>query len=163
RSNRVPVRVDADGEHLKFAILQGLVHRLHLRHFVDARTAPRRPEIQKDQLATVIAQFDGVPILILEREVRRLLTDVDNARLSDASHFFEDEIPRYRTDNQKENEGFRTCHVVIVSQVGEFGDKATAELRPSPAPLRGASLSQWEREARRRRAGEGRNSATVSL
>src|ERR1051326_354170 len=103
----VPLIVDADGQHLKLPVLVRFEQGFHLRHFLDARQAPGAPDIQKHDLAAIIAQLDGMALLVLDGKIRSLLSDVDDARFADAADFLVNEIPGHRTHDQKEKDGFQ--------------------------------------------------------
>src|SRR5262249_33973065 len=83
-----------------------LVQRLHFRHFLDTGLAPSTPDIQKHNLAAIIAEFNHTALLILGGKVRRLLPNIDDTGLSCSSDFSVDEECSHGTDDQKENDGF---------------------------------------------------------
>src|SRR4030095_17179286 len=103
-----PIIVDADSHHLKFPVFELLVQRLHFGHFLDTGQAPGTPDIQKHNLAAVIAELNYTALLILDGKIRRLLPNIDDTRLACSSDFSVDEECRHGTDDQKEDDGFHT-------------------------------------------------------
>src|SRR2546422_7012731 len=101
--HRLPVGIDSDGQHLKFAVLQLGVQLLHFRRFLNARDTPGRPEVQEDHFSLVIAQLDRMPILIFDREVWSHLPDIDDARSSDPRRLFVDEVAGDGYDEEKKD------------------------------------------------------------
>src|SRR5437773_732491 len=93
----LPVCIHSDREHLEFSVLQSVIQLLDLRRFLDAGTTPGRPEVQKYNLAPIIAKFDGLATLIFYREIRSHLADVDNAGSADAGRFFINKIAGNRS------------------------------------------------------------------
>src|SRR5262249_27380194 len=118
-----PIVVDADGHHLKFSIFELLIERLHLRHFFDTWLAPCSPHVQKDPFSPVVAQFNGMSLLILDAEVRRLLADIDDSRRAYSTDLPVHKEPSHRTNNQKKDDGFQP-----LAHIGHCSISATHEL-----------------------------------
>src|SRR5688572_24773660 len=104
----VPGVVDADCHHLELPVFVCLVNYFHLRHFSDAGSAPCGPEIEKDHLTSEVTQLYQAAVLVFDRKIRRLLTDIDDAWLADSSELFIDEPAGDGTDDNEENDGFNT-------------------------------------------------------
>src|SRR5207247_6548868 len=104
-SDRVPVGIDANREHLEFPLFESPVHQLHFGHLVDTFLARRRPKIQEHQLAAVICELHLASSLIFNRKLGNLLSHLDDARLP---HLVIDPITRNRNDD-KEKEDDRLC------------------------------------------------------
>src|SRR5262249_17485942 len=101
-----PIVIDADRKHLEFPVFERLIESLHFRHFCNTRRTPCAPEIQKYNFAAEIAQLDEFAVPIFDREIRRLLADIDDSRITDVRRFPVDEETGHKTHDHKENDGF---------------------------------------------------------
>src|SRR5262249_20109980 len=131
-----PIIVDADSHHLEFPVFELLVQRLHFGHFLDTGLAPGTPDIQKHNLAAVIAELNHTALLILDRKIRRLLPNIDDTGLTFSSDFPIDEEWRNGTDDQKEDDGFYTLAHADNCNISR-GQGGSPHIPAFPCPVQG--------------------------
>ncbi len=81
---RALILIHADSQHRDALVFHALLKNYQGRHFLHARGAPRRPEVQNDYLATQLAQRDFA-VCILHCEIRGVGPDVARPRAAIAA------------------------------------------------------------------------------
>jgi hypothetical protein len=88
-----------------------VIHQFHFRHFLDTWSAVRPPDVQKNEIATQIAQLHLLSALIFHGDIRSQLADFDLIGVCLSVN----QVPGNLRNDAKEQNWFDT-HIRIVTQ-----------------------------------------------